>query len=50
MNEVKKCKHCGKPVRQEGATICATCHDKKEAVHRLWLLCQKIKKITSQKV
>ena len=44
MKEVKKCKYCGKPVRQERATICANCHIKKQAVHRLWLICQEIKR------
>ncbi len=46
MSECKKCRYCEKPVRQERATVCANCHDKKEAVHRLWLICQEIKKAT----
>lgn len=42
-NETKKCRYCGKKAMPR-STICANCCKKKEAVHRLWLICQEIKK------
>lgn len=45
-----KCKYCDNEVRQPRATICAKCHNKKDSVHRLWLICQEIKRVTGKKV
>lgn len=48
MSEVKKCKYCGTALKF--GDMCGTCREKKKTVHRLWLICQEIKKATGQKV
>ena len=38
-----KCKYCEKELKTTVDGVCATCANKKDAVHRLFLICQKIK-------
>ena len=42
-----KCKYCEKELKTTVDGVCATCADKKDAVNRLFLICQEIKKQTS---
>ena len=45
---VKKCKYCNGKV-YPGGDICPECCKKKKLVHKLWLICQDIKKKTGKK-
>lgn len=38
-----KCKYCDKELKTTVDGVCATCNNKKDVVHRLFLICQKIK-------